>query len=142
MTEADLLKCTMREDAHFNGGKVWFGYRFRCVQHPRFTRFDKYIRATRGVETTYEVDGEPVASLEAAAVALDRPYEVQPEDFKLLALVSEAWTTLERRSRFLRLRDVGLVEFEDGACRLTETGRVAIASYARAPQECAEPSDG
>jgi hypothetical protein len=126
MTEADLLKCTMREEAHFNGGKEWFGYRFRSVQHPRLSRFDKYIRATRGVESTFEVDGEPVASLQAAAELLVKPYEVQPEDIKLLNLVPDCWELLDQRARFLRLRDVGLVEFRDGSCRRTDSGRAAL----------------
>lgn len=128
MTEADLLKCSMREEAHFNGGKVWFGYRYRCVQHPRLTRFDKYIRATRSTQSTFEIDGEPVASLAVAAELLAKPYEVQPEDIKLLNLITDEWTLLDRRSRFLRLRDVGLVEFQDGKCRRTDTGRAAMES--------------
>jgi hypothetical protein len=122
----DLSKCTMREDAHFNGGKEWFGYRMRCIQYPRLTRFDKYLRATRGVQSTFEVDGEPVADLEAAAALLAIPYEIQPEDIKLLQLVPDEFTSLDRRSRFLRLRDVGLIEFKDGDCRLTDTGRAAL----------------
>jgi hypothetical protein len=130
ITEADLLKCTMREEAHFNGGKEWFGYRLRCVQHHRLTRFDKYIRATRSTQSTFEVDGEPVASLAAAAELLAKPYEVQPEDIKLLNLVPDEWALLDQRSRFLRLRDVGLVEFKDGKCRRTDTGRAALSSQA------------
>jgi hypothetical protein len=116
----------MLEDAHFNGGKEWFGYRLRCVQHPRLTRFDKYIRKTRGVESTFEVDGEPVASIEEAARQLATPYQPIPEDIKLLELVTDDWTLLERRSPFLRLRDVGLVEFQDGKCRRTDAGRAAM----------------
>lgn len=126
MTAADLLKCTMREESHFNGGKEWFGYRFRCVQHPRLSRFDKYIRPIRGVKSTFEVDGEEVASLEAAAELLATPYEVLPEDRKLLALIPDDWALLDQRSRFLRLRDVGLVEFKDGKCRRTDAGRSAM----------------
>lgn len=126
VTVIDLSKCTMREDAHFNGGKEWFGCRFRCIQHPRFTRFDKYIRATRAVESTFEVDGEPVASIEEAAEHLGVPYAPIPEDVALLELVPDDWTMLERRSRFLRLRDVGLVEFKNGECRRTDTGREAV----------------
>jgi hypothetical protein len=128
VTAIDLSKCTMREDAHFNGSKEWFGYRFRCVEHLRLTRFDKYIRKTRGVESTFEVDGEAVASLEAAAELLAKPYEIQPEDIALLNLVPDEFRRLERRSRFLRLRDVGLVEFKDGNCRRTDAGRTALAN--------------
>ena len=127
----DLSKCTMREDAHFNGGKERFGYRLRCVEYPRLTRFDKYIRKTRDVQSTFQVDGEDVASLDVAADLLATPYQPTPDDVRLLNLLTDEWTRPEQRSRFLRLRDVGLVEFHDGNCRRTDAGRAAL-------QPCAE----
>lgn len=126
LTEADLLKCTMHQAAHFNGGKAWFGYLHRCNEHPRLTRMDRYTRATRSVESTFQVDGKPVRDLADAAVRLSTPYQPTPEDIELLKLVPDDWTRLEGRARFLPLRDVGLVEFHDGNCRLTETGKSAL----------------
>jgi hypothetical protein len=122
----DLSKCTMREDAHFNGGKEWFAYRLRCVEYPRLTRFDKYLRKTRGTQSTFQVDGEDVASIEEAAELLAVPYQPIPEDIALLKFVPDEYVRLEQRSRFLRLRDVGLVEFHNGDCRRTEAGRAAL----------------
>lgn len=123
MTEADLLKCPMRQVSHVNGGKVFFGYIYRCNQHPRLTRFDKYIRATRAVEIEWRIDGKPVASLAEAAIALLTPYQATPEDLALLVLVPDEFTRLEDRVRFVGLAEVGLIEFRDGACRRTDTGR-------------------
>lgn len=117
MTEADLLKCTTHEAAHYNGGKEWFGYLHRCNQHPRLTRMDKYIRKTRGVESAWNVDGQPCASLSEAAERLSTPYQPTPEELTLLAEVPEEFTRLENRSRFSRLQEVGLVEFKNGDCR-------------------------
>lgn len=126
MTEADLLKCTMHEAAHFNGGKEWFGYLHRCNQHPRLTRMDRYIRKTCGVESTFNVDGKPVANLAEAAERLSKPYEPTPEELTLLAEVPNEYIRLENRSRFMPLRDVGLVEFQNGNCRRTDAGRAAL----------------
>jgi hypothetical protein len=128
MTEADLAGCTMRKDAHFNGGKEWFGYLMRCNEHPRLTRMDKYLRKTRSAETTWNVDGKPVADLAEAVDKLSRPYEPTPDELKLLAEVPDEFFLFEIRLRFLPLRDVGLIEFKDGACRRTDAGRAALRS--------------
>ena len=126
MTEADLLKCTTHEAAHINGGKEWFGYIHRCNQHPRLTRMDKYIRKTRSVESTWNVDGKPVADLAEAAVLLSSPYEPTPDELVLLAEVPDEYTRFEDRARFHRLQEVGLIEFKAGACRRTDAGRSAL----------------
>lgn len=126
MTEADLLKCTTHEAAHFNGGKVWFGYLHRCNQHPRLTRMDKYIRKTRAVESTWNVDGKPVADLAAAAILLSSPYEPTPDELAMLSEVPDEYTRFEDRGRFSRLQEVGLIEFKAGDCRRTDAGRSAL----------------
>lgn len=126
ITEAGLLNCTMHEAAHFNGGKEWFGYLKRCNQHPRLTRMDKYFRKNRGVKSVWHVDGKPVAGLAEAAELLSSPYQARPEELALLALVPDEYTRLEERSRFIPLREVGLIEFKDGACRRTDAGRAAL----------------
>lgn len=126
MNEADLLKCTTRETAHLNGGKEWFGYIHRCNEQPRLTRLDKYIRKTRGVESTWRVDGKSVADLAEAAKLLSTPYQPTPEELVLLALVPDDYTRLEDRVRFIPLQEVGLIEFKNGDCRRTDTGREAV----------------
>ena len=126
MTEADLLTCTTHESAHLNGGKEWFGYIHRCNEHPRLTRMDKYFRKNRAVESTWHVDGKPVANLAEAAELLSKPYQPRPEEIALLALVPDEYTRLEGRLRFIPLREVGLIEFRDGACRRTSAGRDAM----------------
>lgn len=133
MTEADLLKCTMREVAHYNGGKEWFGYLHRCNQHPRLTRMDKYIRKTRAVESIWRVDGNSVTGLSQAAELLSTPYEPTPEELALLAEVPDEYARFEDRHRFLRLQDVGLIEFQKGACRRTDAGRAALEAEGAKP---------
>lgn len=125
ITEADLLKCTTHKAAHFNGGKDWFGYLHRCNEHPRLARMDRYIRRNRSVESEWRVDGKPVRDLAEAAERLSTPYQPTPDEIALLRLVPEDWTLLEERARFVQLVDTGLVEFHDGKCRLTATGRSA-----------------
>lgn len=133
VTEDDLSKCTTHESAHLNGGKEWFGYIHRCNEHPRLTRMDKYIRKTRGTESTWRIDGKPVANLAEAATLLSTPYQPTPEELALLAEVPDEYTLFEGRARFMPLRETGLIEFKDGACRRTDAGRSALSSKAEVP---------
>lgn len=126
MTEADLRTCTTREEAHLNGGTEWFGYIHRCVQHPRLTRLDKYYRATRGVESTWRVDGMAVAGLAEAAEKLATPYQATAEELALLAIVPDEFTRFDKRARFIPLREGGLIEAMDGQFRRTDAGRFAL----------------
>jgi hypothetical protein len=135
MTEADLLACTTHEASHLNGGKEWFGYIHRCDQHPRLTRLDKYIRATRGVESTWRVDGKPVSGLAEAAELLSTPYQPTPEELQLLAEVPDDFTRFEDRIRFIQLSEVGLIEFKNGDCRRTDAGRLALTRPQHSPPE-------
>jgi hypothetical protein len=133
MIETDLLNCTMHESAHLNGGKEWFGYIHRCNEHPRLTRMDKYTRKNRGVESTWRVDGKPVANLAEAATLLSTPYQPTADELKLLAEVTDEYALFDGRARFLPLREVGLIEFHDGKCRRTPAGRdVVLAAKDRA----------
>jgi hypothetical protein len=131
MILADLQNCTMHEAAHYNGGKEWFGYLHRCNEHPRLTRMDKYIKKTRSTESTWHVDGKPVADLAEAAERLSTPYRPSAEELVLLAEVPDEYTRFEGRGRFLPLRDVGLIEFQDGKCRRTPSGRDALCAAAK-----------
>lgn len=126
ITEADIRKCQMQQAAHLNGGADWFGYIYRCVQHPRLTRRDTYTRKDKSVKSEWHVDMQPVADLAEAATKLSVPYPVTPAQVELLKLVPIEFTLLEDRVRFVMLAEFGLVEFKNGACRLTETGKAAI----------------
>jgi hypothetical protein len=137
MSEArsvDLSRCTMLECAHFNGGKAWFGYQFRCAEYPRLTRMDRYTRATKAVESTFRVDGQPVRDLKEAAEKLAIPYVPTTDDLRLLELVPDQFEKVDGRVRFLQLQTVGLVEFKNGACRLTDSGRAALRTHEANPQ--------
>ncbi len=128
LTEAELLACTVQEVAHLNGGREWFGYIHRCVQHPRLTRLDKYVRKTRGVASTWRVDLKPVADLAEAAKILSTPYAPSADEIALLAEVPDEYTLFEMWVRFVPLAEVGLVEFSNGECRRTDAGRAALAT--------------
>ncbi|SEM50635.1 hypothetical protein SAMN04487857_102345 [Pseudomonas sp. ok272] len=62
---------TIREVAHYNGGKAFFAYGYECVQHPRLTLFKRFDRKTKQVTNTWRVDGADQPSLEVAVQALE-----------------------------------------------------------------------
>jgi hypothetical protein len=66
----DITSLTIREVAHYNGGKAFFAYGYECVQHPRLTLFKRFDRKLKTVTNTWRVDGADQASLEAAVAAL------------------------------------------------------------------------
>lgn len=128
----------MRERAHYNGGKEWFGYGHQCVEEPRLYRIDRYQRATRSVESEWQVDGQPVPSLEAAAEMLNIEPTLAGEEGPLLLLVTpeyqrrseikahDAYASLEEPfTAFHYLDRKGMVEWEDGRVRLTRRGHLA-----------------
>ena len=65
----------IKEVAHLNGGKVFFGYIHQCVEQPRLERFDRYDRKTRSVTSTWRVDGNDMASFEDAISALENSHD-------------------------------------------------------------------
>lgn len=67
----DISTLTIREIAHYNGGKVFFAYGYECVQHPRLTMFKRFDRKTRQVSSTWRLDGVDQPSLEEAVKVLD-----------------------------------------------------------------------
>ncbi|PYY71221.1 hypothetical protein CRX42_07335 [Pseudomonas jessenii] len=71
----DISTLTIREVAHYNGGKAFFAYGYECVQHPRLTLFKRFDRKLKTVTNTWRVDGADQASLEAAVATLG---EVSP----------------------------------------------------------------
>lgn len=86
-TIEDARKWGMVEAAHINGGKEWFGYVHRCVQQPRLSRFDKYSRSTKSVQSTWRVDGEDVGSLESAVDELAYPPRFTATELLVLAQI-------------------------------------------------------
>ena len=67
----DVSTLTIREVAHYNGGKAFFAYGYECVQHPRLTLFKRFDRKTKQVTNTWRVDGADQPSLEVAVQALE-----------------------------------------------------------------------
>lgn len=128
--EADLLKCKLQQEAHFNGGAKWFGYGYRCVEHSRLYRLDRYDRKTRKVESEWSVDGQKVAGLAEAVLRLNVPPSFTPEE--LIALreaVTDEWSDRRTTLPFeidYALRSKGAIEWANGKCRRTDTGRVAL----------------
>ena len=67
----DVNSLTMRETAHYNGGKVFFAYGYTCVQQPRLTLLKRYDRKTKQVTATWRVDAVDQPSLESAIQVLE-----------------------------------------------------------------------
>lgn len=140
LTIADLNGCAFKEIAHYNGGREWFGYMYRCVDHPRLQRFEKCIRKTRSVELTWMVDGEncpgptPDEQLRVALVLLDAPPVITEPERECLAAVDGEWRDLRKTELFnnplipRNLANKGLIEFDAGKCRLTANGAAVLAS--------------
>lgn len=129
VTLDDLKKSKTRERMHLNGGS-WFGYIHQCVEYPRLSRFDRYVKKDRSVTSTWRVDGADVADLEAAVVALNLPPNVTLEERAALDLVPVEFTpardvrTLiggENRQHAIEvmtlLDNKGLIEYQDGKVR-------------------------
>jgi hypothetical protein len=66
----DIKTLTIREVAHYNGGKAFFAYGYECVQYPRLTLFKRFDKKLRTVTATWRVDGVDQASLEEAVEVL------------------------------------------------------------------------
>ena len=71
----DISAWTMRETAHYNGGRAWFGYLYQCNQEPRLELFKRYDKKLRTGTATWRVDGVDQVSLDAAKAVLQ---EVRP----------------------------------------------------------------
>lgn len=67
----DAKDLTIREIAHYNGGKAFFAYGYECVQYPRLTLFKRFDRKTKQVTNTWRVDGADQVDLAAALIALE-----------------------------------------------------------------------
>lgn len=113
VTLDDIKTWHLRQEVHLDG-RGWFGDRKRCIENPRLARYDKYTRATRSVETTWEVDGVAVADLEAAAVALSSPPVLSPAERALLREMPvgrEYHASESGYARVVRLRELGVAHY-------------------------------
>lgn len=93
ITVDDVNKSHLAERAHFTG-HGFFGYVKQCVEHPRLQRVEKCVRKTRAVEVTWQVDGQNVASLEAAVEALNVPVVLTDDEAEALDLVPPTFAGL------------------------------------------------
>ena len=89
-----LTRCHMREAMHLNGGSKFFGYVYRCVEHPRLTRRDIYDKNDKSVTSTWRVDGEDVADLAAAVERLNTPAVLTEDEVKALARIPTEFTNV------------------------------------------------
>jgi len=130
MTESDAHGWHMREAAHYNGGKVFFAYLHRCIEHPRLSRFDRYERSTKSVTSTWRTDGIDQPSFAAAVEALNMPPVFTTEELAFLATAPDDYEPERRKIDYElsdRVRNKGAIEWERGRFRITEAGRAALA---------------
>lgn len=120
----------MRETAHYNGGKEWFGYGKQCIEEPRLSCIDRYYRKDRSVVRTWKVDGEDCASADAAWAALQLPPVLTGEERAALALIGDEPADHRGEIDYAvahYLRAKGLIEYgPPGRCKRTEAGRAAL----------------
>lgn len=139
LTIEDAADWTMREVAHYNGGKEWFGYGHRCYQQPRLYRLDRYARKDRSVTSTWSVDGEDCVDLADAINRLNSDPVVGPDELRMLAALAPAFQPLKEvraTEPYLSmdhgvlhhwLPRKGLAEAENGYVRRTELGTRILA---------------
>lgn len=138
LTEADTKSWHLREEAHYNGGEVFFAYSHRCIEQPRLVRHDRYERKDRSVTSTWKVDGIDHPSLASAVEALNTPPEFDAEELAYLATLPTEWTkkTVPNNIDWVvnqRTKDKGGVEWRDGHYRITALGLTAIAKALPTP---------
>lgn len=142
MSLDELAKWKMRESAHLNGGRAWFGYEYQCLEQPRLRRLDRYTRANRSVASTWLVDGVDCESLDDALERLKTPPVIGEDELALLQLLSPEFLSkadldaldLDWRNRRDSLSKKGLIWWEAGKVRITELGLRARAASSH-PQE-------
>ena len=132
ITVDDAAKWHMREAAHYNGGAAFFAYLHRCVEQPRLSRFDKYVRADRSVVSTWRVDGIDHPDFAAAISALNVAPVFDEDELAQLATIPADYdpsVDVRKGMNFElmdRLRDKGAIEWAAGRCRTTAAGRHAL----------------
>lgn len=125
ITMADVTGWHMKEGAHYNGGDLWFGYLMQCIEQPRLARFDRYIKKTREVQSTWQVDGDDCADLDEAVAKLNVDPVFTDAELQELNKVTCDFEDI-RKTRDLELNhsleNKGAIEWKAGKCRLTDTG--------------------
>ncbi len=114
----DMLRtATMRQDAHLNGGSVFFGYTYRCIQYPRLEKIVKYYKRDRSMKVTWRVDGaDPeYASAEEALPALNTPPVLTEAEQHVLGFVTKEWRYLDRKDMPEELKSLKTGMFEPGS---------------------------
>jgi hypothetical protein len=130
LTKTDAANWHMREGAHYNGGEVFFAYLHHCVEQPRLSRFDKYLRKDRSVTSTWRTDGQDMPSIEAAIEALNTPPTFDDDELAFLKKAPEEFTDIRKDIDWTvadQVRNKGAVEWERGKCRITDLGRSILA---------------
>lgn len=133
---------TMREHAHYNGGREWFGYGHQCIENPRLYRLDRYMRKDRSVQSEWSVDGEKCASFEDAVERLKLPPAILFDEMEMLALIEPefiGWNELKAKPGYGAFAEPhhqlhyldrkGLIEWQAGKVRLTASGASALATF-------------
>lgn len=128
-----LEGCKMRAGAHLDGGDKdgkWFANVEQVVEHPRLSRIVKQWRKrTKAPETIWNLDGEPVGTLEEALAAYNaKPLpDVSIVERTLLDQIGDEWmATPVAPILMMSLRDKGLIEFhveQRGQVRRTAVAR-------------------
>ena len=127
--DADLWR--LKEHAHYNGGKEWFGYGHTCVEQPRLYRMDRYTRKDRSVKSTWSVDGQDCADLADAIEKLNHDPDLTDLDRDTLTRIpicqmsrsefsemfGDGWHT-----RIHWMTRKGLMVWEHGRGKITELG--------------------
>lgn len=129
LTEADYNGWRFKkDDVHFNGGKLWFGWGHRCVDQPRLLVIDKYFKADRSTQRFYLVDGKTTfTTLPEALAALSVLPTLTDFEIQLLSTVSRDWYRPEERVPLLPLAEMGMIEWgrddeNKVTCRLSPAG--------------------
>jgi hypothetical protein len=132
-TTEDSRSWSMREEAHYNGGKEFFAYLHRCIQQPRLSRYDRYERSDRSVKSTWRVDGIDQTDFDTAVSALNIAPTFSKAECELLATISD--DPADRRKEMIAayepwngLKEKGAIEWQSGRVHRTELGRAAVST--------------
>ncbi len=87
ITQETVRNWRMRERAHYNGGKEWFGYGHQCIENPRLYRLDRYLRKDRSVKSEWQVDGLACADIDDAITRLNSPAQLVGDEKKMLDII-------------------------------------------------------